>query len=136
MRSHSVAISLLAGLFSAGFSLGAYAKECKAFPAAEASECLASQLIVEERRLKTEYEKMLAMVSNNDPEQPEPAHRLLVEAQRNWRAFRDTHCEHQGFVEGGVEMYKGVARRQCLVKLTRERLGVLRVLKRSYIEAP
>ena len=92
--------------------------------------CALKEFEAEDRKLNTTWKRVFGELKARDAELGEPFRGMpdaLLKAQRSWIAFRDGHCETEGFKYRGGSIEPLIVR-SCRATLTRQRTQQLNSL--------
>lgn len=95
----------------------------------EIIECVNAAYEVADQRMTSEWKRAFARMKEMDADkanrQRGPSYaQALLDSQRKWIAFRDSHCRLEGYrMRGGSG--QGYSTTICLIDLTKDRTGVL-----------
>ena len=92
--------------------------------------CALKEFEAEDRKLNTTWKRVFGELKARDAELGEPFRGMpdaLLKAQRSWIAFRDGHCETEGFKYRGGSIEPLIVH-SCRATLTRQRTQQLNSL--------
>lgn len=92
--------------------------------------CALKEFEAEDRKLNTAWKRVFGEVKARDKELDETWRGMpeaLLNAQRSWIAFRDGHCETEGFVYRGGSI-EPLIYHSCRAEMTRQRTKQLNSL--------